>query len=179
MEYIEIYDGEGSPTGRIKARGEPLLAGEFVKAVGVWVFTPEGKILLTQRSPEKRFAPGKWENTGGHVERGESSAQAAVRELAEETGLKAKPEELVFLGFAKAGHYLGDNFSVRLAVNLEKIRLQPGETCGARLVSYEEFLALGKAGELAPSVTDHLSCYQEAFLSSLQHNLQARDREKG
>lgn len=43
--------------------------------------------------------PGRgWEVPGGHVDPGESVVQAAVRELAEETGLRARPEELTLVG---------------------------------------------------------------------------------
>jgi 8-oxo-dGTP pyrophosphatase MutT (NUDIX family) len=42
--------------------------------------------LQLRRTPG-RFLGGAWSFPGGHVEEGESAAQAAVRELTEETGL--------------------------------------------------------------------------------------------
>jgi 8-oxo-dGTP pyrophosphatase MutT (NUDIX family) len=42
--------------------------------------------LLLRRAPGKKL-PGAWQAVHGHVERGESSAEAAARELVEETGL--------------------------------------------------------------------------------------------
>ena len=41
--------------------------------------------LVLRRAPGGR-CPGSWETVHGHIEPGESPAQAAVRELAEETG---------------------------------------------------------------------------------------------
>lgn len=67
MELVDIYDAQGRPTGKVQDREAPLAAGEYLLAVGVWIVDGEGCILLTQRSPEKRWAPGKWENTAGHA----------------------------------------------------------------------------------------------------------------
>ncbi len=45
--------------------------------------------VLLQRVPEGRSAwAGLWNGVGGHVEQGESPAEAAQREFVEETGLK-------------------------------------------------------------------------------------------
>ena len=81
MELIDIYNAQGHPTGTVRERGKPLNSGEYVMAVGVWVTDSENQILLTQRSLEKSFAPGKWENTGGHVRAGEECSAAMAREL--------------------------------------------------------------------------------------------------
>ncbi|AUD14346.1 hypothetical protein CW734_12755 [Planococcus sp. MB-3u-03] len=50
---------------------------------------------MTQRDPAKPL-PMLWETTGGSVITGESSLTGALRELEEETGLLARPEELRF-----------------------------------------------------------------------------------
>ncbi len=53
------------------------------------VLLHENRVLLVQRgkNPDK----GLWGFPGGHVEWGETASQAAVRELAEETGIIAHP----------------------------------------------------------------------------------------
>ena len=48
----------------------------------------EGRILLAHRSPEKAWYPNVWGLPGGHLELGETSAEALVRELHEELGIK-------------------------------------------------------------------------------------------
>lgn len=50
------------------------------------------KILLGKRKDN-----GKWTTPGGHMEPGETPVQGAVRELYEESGIKAKPEDLEHL----------------------------------------------------------------------------------
>jgi 8-oxo-dGTP diphosphatase len=49
----------------------------------------EGKILIGQRKSGSRHAL-KWEFPGGKVERGETAAQALVRELCEELSIEAE-----------------------------------------------------------------------------------------
>jgi 8-oxo-dGTP diphosphatase len=50
------------------------------------VQTPDGRVLLAERTG-RQVAAGFWELPGGKIETGESAAQAAARELQEETGL--------------------------------------------------------------------------------------------
>jgi 8-oxo-dGTP diphosphatase len=49
-----------------------------------------GRFLLGKRSPHKRSAPGYWCTVCGGVEPGESRADAVVREVREETGLRVR-----------------------------------------------------------------------------------------
>ena len=53
---------------------------------------PEGReFLVVERAPDRQ---GYWHVVAGALEWGESAADAAVRELLEETGLAAVPEDL-------------------------------------------------------------------------------------
>lgn len=63
--------------------------------------TAAGRVLLLKRSPTAPTAPDVWGLPGGHIEPGETPAQAAVRELKEETGYSVT-------GLADAVAQLGD-----------------------------------------------------------------------
>jgi len=54
---------------------------------------PEARVLLGRRRPERG---GFWQILTGRVEQGESPAQAASRELEEETGLRLPTEDLAY-----------------------------------------------------------------------------------
>jgi 8-oxo-dGTP pyrophosphatase MutT (NUDIX family) len=58
-------------------------------SVALCVLTTSGgdSLLITRRAPRLRSHPGQWALPGGRREAGESAEGAALRELAEETGL--------------------------------------------------------------------------------------------
>lgn len=69
----------------------PQLAGPVLGvSVAIW---RDGKVLLIQRGQDPWR--GAWSLPGGRVERGETLAQAAARELMEETGLVIGTPRLV------------------------------------------------------------------------------------
>jgi 8-oxo-dGTP diphosphatase len=72
----------------------------------------DGKVLL-QQVPQGRGAwAGLWNGIGGHVERGESPAQAARREFREETGLELAELRLAGQVIVDLGASPGIGFSV-------------------------------------------------------------------
>lgn len=66
---------------------------QFIPRVLV-IVTDRDRVLLIRRSQHKRLWPGKYNAPGGHVEAGEDPYAAALREVAEETGLRAGPMQL-------------------------------------------------------------------------------------
>ena len=65
------------------------------RAARVLLVDDDGRILLQNCCDPSAPAAGSWWNTmGGGIDPGETPVQAAVRELAEETGLQVAPEDL-------------------------------------------------------------------------------------
>ena len=137
MEYNDIYDQNRRLTGRTHLRGTPWKKGEFGLVVCVWIYDGKGNLLLTQRAPEKSFA-GTWENSGGAVRAGENSMQAIVRELREETGIRAEAGEFELLTSVRERNIFYDHYCLHCQVPLHQIRLQPGETDGVRWATFDE-----------------------------------------
>ena len=137
MEYNDIYDKDRNLTGKVHLRGTPWRKGEYGLVVCVWVTDGKGNILLTRRAPEKTFA-GTWENSGGAAQAGETSLQAITRELYEETGISAKPEEfkLIDSGCDRNTHF--DYYTLIRSTPLEEIKLLPGETDDAKWVTFAQ-----------------------------------------
>lgn len=164
MELIDIYDKDGSVIRTAQPREYPLQEGEYRLAVGMWVVNDNGEIFLTKRAPEKRYAPNKWENPAGHVQTGEDCTAAIIRELQEETGLVVIPEQITFFGASCAAPYLGRDYGVRMNFDISVIKLQPGETCDAKWVSFAEFTEMLNGDAFAPSLKEHMEDYKENFL---------------
>ena len=78
-----------------------------------------GRLLMVRRGREPGL--GKWSVPGGHLEQGETIAQAVARELAEETGVQAVCEGLV--GWAErigpGYHFVILNFWARVLPDQE------------------------------------------------------------
>jgi ADP-ribose pyrophosphatase YjhB (NUDIX family) len=64
-----------------------------VPCVGAVVHDARGRLLLIRRG----HAPsaGLWSVPGGRMEAGETEAEAVVREVAEETGLRVRPDRVL------------------------------------------------------------------------------------
>ena len=66
---------------------------EPIECAGAVVHDGEGRLLLVRRAHEP--GQGRWSLPGGRIEPGESAAEAAAREVLEETGLVVEVGELL------------------------------------------------------------------------------------
>lgn len=167
-ELWDLYDLHRDLTGETWKRGtrEPIPKGRYHIIVSVWTVTPSGKILITQRHPSKSFG-GLWENTGGAVIAGETSEQAAVRELKEETGIDPGNQKLIFLGDVWHAGYVVDAYLYKADIELSELELQADEVTDAKLVSATDIENLHKEGKMVPSVFRTFCCYRKDIMSIL------------
>ena len=166
MEFNDIYDKDKNLTGRKHRRGTPWRKGEYGLVVCVWVYDGQGKLLLTRRAPEKSFA-GTWENSGGAALAGEASLQAITRELREETGIVAAPEEFEVLGSDrdKSAHY--DFYCLRRSSDTQVV-LQEGETDDYKWVGFDEVHAMIERKEICKVIANQF-LRQEPLLKERQN----------
>lgn len=152
MEEWDIYNKDLEKTGKTCIRGKyKLKENEYHLVVHIWLFTQDGKILLTQRSAQKETDPLKWECSGGSVLKGESSTEGALRELKEEIGIRLLKENL-HLFKKERRDYFNDFFFAYYAIVqeeiIEEIQFTDGEAIDKKWVTKEEFKELYDKGEI-------------------------------
>ena len=113
MELFDVIDSKGNPTGQIVSREKAHAEGIPHRTAHIWIIREkEGRvqILLQKRSQNKDSFPGKFDtSSAGHIQAGDEPLESALRELKEELGISAAPEQLHFAGtfpisFAKEFH---------------------------------------------------------------------------
>ena len=94
------------------------------------------KVLLVQRGIEP--FKGMWAFPGGFLQMDESAIDGAKRELQEETGIVAKPEEFELLDTCteRGTHY--DHYCLHRDSAKVKVVLQPGETDGVQWATFDQ-----------------------------------------
>ncbi len=156
MEYFDLYTFDRKPLGKKVQRGAPIPFGEYHIVVQVMTINNKGEILLTQRVPEKTSG-GKWECSGGCAVSGETSREAAVRELFEETGIEVSPDELKLDWTMTTDSMLRDFYIVMKDVPLSQLRLQAIEVCAAKWVSFERLCEMSQNGQTTRTVSRWLN----------------------
>ena len=104
MEYFDVCDAQGLPTGETVERTEAHRRGIRHRSAHIWVVNELGgrpMALLQKRSRRKDSYPGCWDiSSAGHIQAGDEPLPSALREFSEELGVEAAAEELTFLGCA-------------------------------------------------------------------------------
>lgn len=101
-ELIEIYNGNNKPLGIEKMKSEAHRNGLWHRASHIWIYNSAGEILLQLRAENKELYPNMWDiSAAGHISAGEEPIISALREMEEEIGLSAKPEDLQFFKIRK------------------------------------------------------------------------------
>ena len=135
MEYLDIVDERGNPTGETISREEAHKFGILHRTAHVWVIrNADGRteVLLQKRSDEKDSFPGMYDtSSAGHIPAGEEPLPSALRELSEELGIKAVREQLYYAGTFRI-HYekifhdrlFKDNEVTQVFVYTEPVRIK-------------------------------------------------------
>ena len=102
MEYLDICTETGMPTGRTVSRDEAHREGILHRTAHVWIVRrveERYQVLLQKRSMEKESFPGYFDtSSAGHIPAGTEPLPSALRELKEELGIDAAPEDLAYAG---------------------------------------------------------------------------------
>lgn len=150
-EMIDVYDHDRNRTGiTIPREGAFLAEGQYMLYVLALIEAPDSRLLVTQRSLEKRWGAGWWEIPGGGVRAGETTLDAVRREVPEEVGLPVSNEPLQPIysyenvDLARGDNYIVDFYHLHLDFTPADVRLVDGEAVDFRLCTWDEICQLNE-----------------------------------
>lgn len=150
-ELWDLYTKDREKTGKTHRRGDEMKEGEYHLVIHVCIFNSKNQLLVQQRQPFKEGWSNMWDVTvGGSALRGESSYQAAERELYEEIGLKLDLSDKRPSFTINFAHGFDDYYILEKEVDLTTLHLQEEEVQAVRWVSKEEALQMKEQGIMIP-----------------------------
>ena len=164
MEYLDIVDENGVPTGKIAERTAAHKQGLRHRTSHVWILRERAgkvEVLLQKRSQNKDSFPGCYDiSSAGHIPAGVDFIPSALRELKEELGCSVSENELIYCGqrrFSYDGVFHGKEFHDRQVSNVyalwldrrpEDFVLQKEELEEVRWFEFESCLRLVEKNEI-------------------------------
>lgn len=151
-EQIDILNRDGSFSGYSCGRTKVHAEGLWHRTVHIWAFDKDDRILFQLRAAVKENNPGLLDTScAGHISAGDSSLNAAVRELREELGVTKRPEDLEYLfestheSVLNGGAYLDNEYYdvYRITLSPEEVASlvpQPGEVDDFVWMTRDQFL---------------------------------------
>ena len=101
-EMLDLVNEQGDPLGRAVPRSEAHRLGLRHRTSHVWLVRRKNgvlEVLLQKRSDEKDSFPGCYDiSSAGHIPAGQGFVDSALRELKEELGVTAQPQDLILCG---------------------------------------------------------------------------------
>lgn len=150
-ELWELYTKDREKIGKLHRRSEPVPEGCYHVAVHVCIFNSKNQLLIQQRQPFKKGWPNMWDvSVGGSAVAGESSSQAAQREVLEELGLSldlSQERPFFSMSFSKG---FDDFYLIEQDIDLSKLQLQQEEVCQVRWADKDEVIKMQAQGTMIP-----------------------------
>lgn len=150
VEHLDILDANGNATGFARDRDLVHRNGDLHRTVHIWIVNSRKQVLLQKRAADKETNPGLWDlSCAGHIVHGETSLEAAVKEIAEELGIQIPPADLVYVFSARSvqSHQNGqiidneirDVYLVQKDIPLRDFRIQTEEVAEIAYMSLSDF----------------------------------------
>lgn len=149
MEYWDVLDGDGNPTGEIMKKYDEKVFERGLYHLGsdLWPINSENKILIQKRSSKKRLEPNVWAMTGGSVIVGENSLQTIVRESKEELNIDVDSNDLKLITRFKTGNVWIDTYIVKLNYDISKMKFKEDEVSDVKWATWDEINDLVNKGQ--------------------------------
>ncbi len=99
---IDIFDKDENPLYKTATYDEVRKNGLWTRGVHIILYTPSKKVVMQKRSKKLDYHPNEIElSVGGGVKAGETTEQAVLREVREETGIRLVRKDLKYIGKKK------------------------------------------------------------------------------
>lgn len=164
MEIVDKLDNKKEYLNKVSERHEKI-EGEYRQSVHTWIMNSKGEFLIQKRTPNKKNFPNMWSQTGGGVDSGETTLQAAIRECHEELGINIEKDEIEFMLSFKRKYDFVDVWLVKHDYDISTLVLQEDEVSDVRWASIDEIRELMGTGKLAKSI----EIYFDMFISLLDY----------
>jgi isopentenyl-diphosphate delta-isomerase type 1 len=157
MELFPIVDEAGNTVGkatRAECHGGSKLLHPVVH---LHLFNQQGRLYLQKRAADKDIQPNKWDTSvGGHVNWGEKTEAALLREIGEELGLyDVKP--MFLFRYVHESDVERELVYAYYALSSATPQPNPAEISEGRFWSFDEIMAsLGK-GVFTPNFEDEIT----------------------
>ena len=164
MELVDKFNSKRQPLNKIAERHEKV-NDEYRQSVHTWIMNSKGEFLIQKRSPNKKTFPNMWSQTGGGVDEGETTLQAALRECNEELGISIDLNNIeLILSFKRKFDFV-DVWLVKQDIDISDIVLQEDEVSDVKWASIDEIRELMKAEKLAKSI----EIYFDMFINLIDY----------
>lgn len=156
MELWDILDQNRKKTGKTVIRGTKMQSNEYHLVVDVWIKNSDHTYLITKRTPNKTF-PNMWTIPGGSAIVGDTSLEAALREVNEEIGIDLTLEKGQLVKSFKREHLEMKSFKdiwfFQEEVNLENVVHQIDEVSDTIWASEKQIRQMIKKGQFIDVLT--------------------------
>ena len=176
MEFLDVVDENGQPTGKVVSREQAHREGIRHRTAHVWIIRDRGEgteVLLQKRTMDKDSFPGCYDiSSAGHIPAGMDFVESALRELKEELGISAAADQLIYVGDLSISNsavfhdapFVDDQFSRVFClvrdIEPEDLTLQPEE------VETVKWLDLQKCKAFVHASFEHIPFEEDAYIWS-------------
>ena len=160
MEIVDKFDNKRRPLHKTSERHDKV-DGEYRQSVHTWIQNSKGEFLIQKRTPNKKFFPNMWSQTGGGVDTGETTLQAALRECKEELGIDINPNNMELILSFKRKYDFVDVWLVKQDIDISELVLQEDEVADVKWATVDEIKDLMNSGKLAKSIEVYFNMFIE------------------
>ena len=156
---LDVYTSEGKFLGST-SYDRVHRQGLWHRGVHVWILNSKGEFLIQRRGPYVQTSPNLYEHTAtGHIDSGQTSVQAALKEIEEEVGIHVSSDELIFIGTiidqftmyegTLQNNEFDDVYLVRRDIEEQEIKHNEHEVLSFTYFDAREYLLRGRHGDPA------------------------------